>query len=166
MVPRNVTEISVSPAISVIKKTLPLTDATASLRVLPDVAEGRRCRPTKEDGVPLAETKALIAESDDRDDMPTEYKRRLLAALRKEHVRTVQFIQQLSEDIEQTAERGDIEQANIKRTVLARLLPHDAEFRILMGKLAAEIQGTTPSEIAREIPAVAIASPGYIRRLN
>jgi hypothetical protein len=166
MVPRNGSGISVSPAISVIKKTPPLTDATASLRVLSDVAEDRRCRPAKEDGVPLAETKALIAESEDRDDMPTEYKRRLLAALRKEHLRTVQFIQQLSEDIDQTAERGDIEQANIKRTVLARLLPHDAEFRILMGKLAAEIQGTTPSGIAREIPSVAIASPDCIRRLN
>ena len=116
--------------------------------------------------MPLAETKALIAESEDRDDMPTEYKRRLLAALRKEHVKTVQFIQQLSEDIKQTAEQGDFEQASIKRTVLTRLLSHEAEFRFLTGKLAAEIQGTTSSAIARERPAVAIASPGYVRRLS
>jgi hypothetical protein len=89
--------------------------------------------------MPLAETKALLAESEDREDMPTEYKLRLLSALRKEHVRTVQFIQQLREDIERTAAQGDLEQASIKRMVLTRLLPHDAEFRILMGQLAAEI---------------------------
>ena len=66
--------------------------------------------------MPLADTQALIAERGDRDNMPTEYKRRLLAAMRKEHVRTIQFIQQLSQDIAQTTEQGDLEQASIKRS--------------------------------------------------
>jgi hypothetical protein len=99
--------------------------------------------------MPLAETKALLAESEDREDMPTEYKLRLLSALRKEHVRTVQFIQQLREDIERTAAQGDLEQASIKRMVLTRLLPHDAEFRILVDRLAAEIRAANPSTTAR-----------------
>jgi hypothetical protein len=100
--------------------------------------------------VPLAETKALLAEGEDRENMPTEYKLRLLSALRKEHVRAVQFIQQLRDDIERTAAQGDIEQARIKRMVLTRLLPHDAEFRILMARLAAEIGAATPSAKARQ----------------
>jgi hypothetical protein len=99
--------------------------------------------------VPLAETKALLAESEDREDMPTEYKLRLLSALRKEHVRPVQFIQQLREDIERTAAPGDLERASIKRMVVTRLLPHDAEFRILVGRLAAEIRAATPGTKAR-----------------
>ena len=99
--------------------------------------------------MPLAETKALLAESEDREDMPTEYKLRRLSALRKEHVRTVQFIQQLREDIERTAPPGDLERASIKRMVVTRLLPHEAEFRILVGRLAAEIRAATPTRKAR-----------------
>ena len=94
----------------------------------------------------LAETKALLAECDDRENVPMEYKLRLLAALHKEHVRTVQFIQRLRTDVEQTAANGDLEQASVKQMVLERLLPHDAEFRSLMGRLAAEIQEGIPAE--------------------
>ena len=88
----------------------------------------------------IAETKALIAEIQDRADVPMEDKRRLLAALKKEHARTVQFIRRLKEDIQQTAEHGDLELVSIKRSVLEKVLPHDAEFRMLMGQLTAEIQ--------------------------
>jgi hypothetical protein len=115
--------------------------------------------------VPLAETKALIAEWVDQDDMPIEYKRRLLAAMRNEQVRTVQIIQQLTEDVEQTAERGDLEQAKLKRTVLVRLLSHDAEFRILTERLAAEIHETVSGATASDQPAT-MASPSYFRQLS
>jgi hypothetical protein len=112
--------------------------------------------------VALAETKALLAECDDRENMPMEYKLRLLAALHKEHVGAVQFIQRLRTDVEQTAALGDLEQASVKRTVLERLLPHDAEFRTLMGQLAVEIQAGTPQTKTRNRPRGVPAIPGRV----
>jgi hypothetical protein len=90
--------------------------------------------------VSLAEIRELIQEKGDRDEMPADFNRRLLAVMQRDHAKAVKLIAELNAEIEYAAELDDLKLAEKKQTVFARLLVSEAEMRRLMDWLTLKIE--------------------------
>jgi hypothetical protein len=93
-----------------------------------------------EDVVSLAEIKALIQEKGDRDQMPAEFNRRLLAVMQRDHAKAIKLIAELNAEIQSAAEQDDLKLAEKKQTVFARLLVSEAEMCRLIDCLSQKIE--------------------------
>jgi hypothetical protein len=93
--------------------------------------------------VTAAEVKALLAENGDADNLPVEFKRRVLAVLQRDHDRTVRFVNELEVEIEQTARCGDAETAGMKQAILDAVLEKESELCTVIDWLMDEIAKAT-----------------------
>lgn len=88
----------------------------------------------------LAEIRALIQEKGDRDEMPADFNRRLLAVMQRDHAKAVKLIAELNAEIGCAAEQDDLKLAEKKQTIFARLLVSEVEMRRLMDWLTQKIE--------------------------